>query len=114
MSHNFCPIFFEQFFDAGRLNEGLAQVAHEGGRAHGLLNVKPSDFFSLKVKTPSFEEQQKIAQALSTADAEITNLQAQLAALKLEKKALMQQLLTGQRRVKLDDEVEETQIRRVS
>ena len=99
---NFCPVFFEQFFDAGLLNEGLAQVAHEGGRAHGLLNVKPSDFFSLKVKIPSFEEQQKIAQVLSTADAEISNLQAQLAKLKLEKKALMQQLLTGQRRVKPD------------
>lgn len=99
---NFCPVFFEQFFDAGLLNEGLAQVAHEGGRAHGLLNVKPSDFFSLKVKIPPFEEQQKIAQVLSTADAEISNLQAQLAKLKLEKKALMQQLLTGQRRVKLD------------
>ena len=39
-------------------------------------------------------EQQKIAQVLSTADAEIANLQAQLDKLKLEKKALMQQLLT--------------------
>ncbi|WP_296126693.1 restriction endonuclease subunit S [Pseudomonas sp. Ga0074129] len=47
-------------------------------------------------------EQQKIAQVLSTADAEVANLQAQLATLKLEKKALMQQLLTGQRRVKPD------------
>ena len=51
---------------------------------------------------PSLVEQQKIAQVLSTADAEISNLQAQLAKLKLEKKALMQQLLTGQRRVKPD------------
>lgn len=99
---NCCPAFFEQFFDAGLLNEGLTQIAHEGGRAHGLLNVKPSDFFSLNVKIPSLEEQQKIAQVLSTADAEISNLQAQLATLKLEKKALMQQLLTGQRRVKPD------------
>lgn len=49
-------------------------------------------------------EQQKIAQVLATADAEITNLQAQLAKLRLEKKALMQQLLTGQRRVRLDAE----------
>lgn len=99
---NCCPLFFEQFFDAGLLNEGLAQIAHEGGRAHGLLNVKPADFFSLKVKVPTLQEQQKIAQVLSTADAEISNLQAQLAKLKLEKKALMQQLLTGQRRVKPD------------
>lgn len=59
-------------------------------------------------------EQQKIAQVLSTADAEIANLQAQLDKLKLEKKALMQQLLTGKRRVRLDDEEEDVApIRRV-
>ncbi|MBG0846540.1 restriction endonuclease subunit S [Pseudomonas chengduensis] len=111
---NCCPVFFEQFFDAGLLNEGLAQIAHEGGRAHGLLNVKPADFFSLKVQVPSLEEQHKIAQVLSTADAEITNLQAQLDKLKLEKKALMQQLLTGKRRVRLDDdEKDAAPIRRV-
>jgi len=56
----------------------------------------------LTLSLPSLLEQQKIAQVLSTTDAEISNLQAQLAKLKLEKKALMQQLLTGQRRVKLD------------
>ncbi|MDP3815337.1 restriction endonuclease subunit S [Pseudomonas sp.] len=78
------------------------------------LTFNFSLFLKEKICIPtSLAEQQKIAQVLSTADAEITNLQAQLAKLKLEKKALMQQLLTGQRRVKLDDEVEETQIRRV-
>lgn len=77
-------------------------------------SVNSNDIRSLIVMTPPLPEQQKIAQVLSTADAEITNLQAQLAKLKLEKKALMQQLLTGQRRVRLDDELEEQpQIRRV-
>jgi len=38
---------------------------------------------------------------LSTADQEITALQQKLHALKQEKKALMQQLLTGKRRVKI-------------
>ncbi|MBY7959245.1 restriction endonuclease subunit S [Vibrio fluvialis] len=91
--------FWEHYFESGLLNQGLSQIAHEGGRAHGLLNVKPSDFFSLKVPIPSFEEQQKIAAVLSSADQEITALQQKLNALKQEKKALMQQLLTGKRRV---------------
>ncbi|MVF12341.1 restriction endonuclease subunit S [Ketobacter sp. MCCC 1A13808] len=91
--------FWEHYFESGLLNKGLSQIAHEGGRAHGLLNVKPSDFFSLKVPTPSFAEQQKIAAVLSTADQEISALQQKLNALKQEKKALMQQLLTGKRRV---------------
>ncbi len=91
--------FWEHYFESGLLNKGLSQIAHEGGRAHGLLNVKPSDFFSLKVPVPSIEEQQKIAAVLSTADQEIYALQRKLNALKQEKKALMQQLLTGKRRV---------------
>ena len=93
--------FWEHYFESGLLNKGLSQIAHEGGRAHGLLNVKPADFFSLKVPLPAIEEQQKIAAVLSTADQKITTLQQKLDALKLEKKALMQQLLTGQRRIQL-------------
>ncbi|APR67817.1 type I restriction endonuclease subunit S [Thalassolituus oleivorans] len=55
---------------------------------------------SLKMSVPdSIDEQQKIAAMLFTADQEITALQQKLHALKQEKKALMQQLLTGKRRV---------------
>lgn len=69
----------------------------------GLPNIQKKALEGLTVLLPSNQaEQQKIAQVLSTADAEISNLQAQLAKLKLEKKALMQQLLTGQRHVKPD------------
>ena len=52
---------------------------------------------------PTLVEQQKVASVLSNADQEIELLELQLADLKKEKKALMQQLLTGKRRVKLDD-----------
>lgn len=52
---------------------------------------------------PSLEEQQKIAAVLSIADQEIYTLQQKLDALKQEKKALMQQLLTGKRRVQIND-----------
>ncbi|MBX4611123.1 restriction endonuclease subunit S, partial [Klebsiella variicola] len=54
---------------------------------------------------PSIKEQQKIAIVLSAADAEISTLEKKLACLKDEKKALMQQLLTGKRRVKVDEAV---------
>jgi type I restriction enzyme S subunit len=62
-----------------------------------------SIFANLVIGLPSLLEQQKIASALSNADKEIELLKQQLADLKQEKKALMQQLLTGKRRVKLDD-----------
>lgn len=58
---------------------------------------------NFKVHIPSITEQQKIASILINADKEIELLQQQLTDLKQEKKALMQQLLTGKRRVKVDD-----------
>lgn len=54
-----------------------------------------------KIPLPTLLEQQKIAAVLSLAYREIEALQSKLTALKQEKKALMQQLLTGKRRVKV-------------
>lgn len=51
---------------------------------------------------PTVAEQQKIANLLSISDKEIKALKQKLHYLKQEKKALMQQLLTGKRRVKVD------------
>jgi type I restriction enzyme S subunit len=53
-------------------------------------------------KLPPLEEQQAIAAVLSAADREIEVLQQKLEGLKQEKKALMQQLLTGKRRVSIN------------
>lgn len=52
---------------------------------------------------PPIEKQQKIASILTCADKEIDLLKQQLSDLKQEKKALMQQLLTGKRRVQVDE-----------
>ncbi|EJV9423778.1 restriction endonuclease subunit S [Vibrio vulnificus] len=65
-------------------------------------NISNKDIERLKVKVPAIGEQQKIASVLTAADKEIELLEAKLAHLKEEKKALMQQLLTGKRRVKVE------------
>jgi type I restriction enzyme S subunit len=93
--------FFEQYFEANFLDRGLTKIAHEGGRAHGLLNVTPSDFFSLKITIPSFDEQTAISQVLQTADKEIQLLKAKRERLKEQKKGMMQVLLTGKKRLKI-------------
>ena len=54
---------------------------------------------------PSHKEQQKIATVLTNVDREIELLEQQLADLQQEKKALMQVLLTGKRRVAVYGEV---------
>lgn len=67
------------------------------GYSRHMRELKEKDF-----KHPnSIKEQQKIALVLTNADNEIGLLEQQLADLKQEKKALMQQLLTGKRRVKV-------------
>lgn len=62
------------------------------------LDVKGSKKLKLFLPT-TLNEQQKIASVLTAADKEIEILESKLAHLKQEKKALMQQLLTGKRRV---------------
>lgn len=58
-------------------------------------------FLREKVSIPeNIEEQQAIAAVLQTADEEVANLEAQLAALESQKRGLMQKLLTGTVRVK--------------
>jgi len=66
-------------------------------------NLKFHHFSEIKVRIPELFEQQKIATILSAADKEIETHQKQLEALKQQKKGLMQQLLTGRKRVKLDE-----------
>jgi type I restriction enzyme, S subunit len=91
--------FFEQYFEANLLDKGLTKIAHEGGRAHGLLNVTPSDFFSLKITIPTPGEQTAIAQVLQAADKEIQLLKTKAEKLREQKKGLMQVLLTGKKRL---------------
>ncbi|APE05009.1 hypothetical protein BM528_03835 [Alteromonas sp. RW2A1] len=64
-------------------------------------SVNQSDLNKFKLTYPKRIEQEKIASVLANADQEIELLEQQLADLKQEKKALMQQLLTGKRRVKI-------------
>ena len=92
--------FFEQYSESGLLNKELVKVANEGGRAHGLLNVTPDDFFNMHMNVPSIEEQNAIASVLVDADKEIELANKKLTRLQEEKKGLMQVLLTGKKRIK--------------
>ena len=100
---NLSPInmdFFEQYCESGIFNKELVKIANEGGRAHGLLNVTPTDFFNMQMKIPNIEEQNAIATVLVNADKEIELVNEKLASLQSQKRGLMQQLLTGKKRIK--------------
>ncbi|HSX91372.1 MAG TPA: restriction endonuclease subunit S [Hydrogenophaga sp.] len=96
--------FFSHYFDAGMLNDEITGIAQEGARSHGLLNVSVKEFFKLKLRVPPLEDQRRIADVLNTAQEEIRNIEGQLERLKTEKRALMNELLTGKRRVRMAEE----------
>ena len=58
-----------------------------------------SSLISAKFKLPNYEEQTAIAEVFATADQEINSAKAKLNSLIIQKKGLMQQLLTGKTRV---------------
>lgn len=73
-------------------------LAYINGGTRAKLNK--NDMLKIPLLLPTLDEQQKISLVLSNANKEIELLEKQLSDLKQEKKALMQQLLTGKRRVK--------------
>jgi type I restriction enzyme, S subunit len=77
----------------------LSRLRNKGGQP--LISQKP--IYGVKLEIPSLHEQKRVASVLLNADREIGVLQQQLNDLKQEKNALMQQLLTGKRRVKVDE-----------
>lgn len=67
----------------------------------GQKELSEKDFLNFDIVVPSFEEQTAIAEVLTAADREIELAQQKLELLRQQKRGLMQQLLTGKKRVKL-------------
>lgn len=64
-------------------------------------SINGSDLKKFKMPFPGVEEQKKITSLLDSMDKEVASLSEELESLKLQKKGLMQQLLTGKIRVKI-------------
>jgi len=73
-----------------------------GGGTRAKLNK--ANMLKIPMLLPSLEEQNEIVKILSVIDREINLLESDYYCLNMIKQALMQQLLTGKRRVKIDEE----------
>lgn len=78
----------------------LALQRIASGTSDSMKKIQKGAFLKLKAPTPPLPEQRKIADILSTWDEALTQLDALIEAQERRKKALMQQLLTGRRRLK--------------
>lgn len=93
-NHNNEFIYYQIQFNKEQINKLTSK------QAVPIINKKT--FSNFIISSPCLPEQKAIAAVLTTADEEITALESDLTRLRQEKKALMQQLLTGKRRVTVD------------
>lgn len=94
---NLVPSFYQGYFDSNFHGKQLVRFITSGARSDGLLNISPTDFFSIILPSPvKKEEQQKIADCLSSIDELIDAESRKLKALEKYKKGLMQKLFPAE------------------
>ena len=91
-NNNACPEYYEQYFEAGRLNHEIQAYAQEGARNHGLMNISVIDFFNSKIIVPPIAEQKRIAKILSAQDKVIECYEKKIEQLKRMKKYYLQNM----------------------
>ncbi|HCY1882116.1 TPA: restriction endonuclease subunit S [Staphylococcus aureus] len=92
--------FMEAYFDSTHWYREVSGIAVEGARNHGLLNVSVNDFFTILIKYPSLEEQQKIGKFFSKLDRQIELEEQKLELLQQQKKCYMQKIFSQELRFK--------------
>ena len=93
--------FLYKLLKTDRYRQIFAAATNASVDRRGSLRWK--EFSRIPLPLPPLEEQRAISEAVDAVAATETAYQAQLTALRQEKAALMQQLLTGKRRVKLPE-----------
>ena len=91
------PIFASYILRGDRFRNYMMVLAQGSTR----FNISKNEVMKLRIELPSFSEQKAIAEVLTMADNEIATHRKKLDALRLQKRGLMQQLLTGKTRVKI-------------
>lgn len=79
----------------------LLELASPGGAGRN-KTLGQAEFLKLKIPVPPIEEQKEIVRLLSAADKEIELQKLKIDAIKQQKKGMMQQLLTGRKRLKMN------------
>ncbi|MBB6262225.1 type I restriction enzyme S subunit [Paenochrobactrum gallinarii] len=96
--HNYdalIPAFARHIFRGSVFRKDIRKLAQGATR----YNLSKRELMKLKIQLPSLQEQKQISDILDTANDQIGGLNKHLAQIKKQKNALVQQLLTGKRRV---------------
>ena len=64
--------YLTHYFESKKWHKGIADIAGEGARNHGLLNISVIDFFNTIHRMPDLDEQKSIAQVLNSLSSKIS------------------------------------------
>ena len=92
LKQGFVAEYFQYCFEKNIHGAQLKKHITSGARSNGLLNVSKDQFFGISIPTPLRDEQQKIADCLTSLDELIAAHGRKVEALKTYKRGLMQQL----------------------
>ena len=85
--------FLASYYSTNLWHKGIHEIAAEGARNHGLLNIAPADFFETKLMIPQdVEEQKKIGKYFTMLEALITLHQRKCDQTKKLKKFMLQKM----------------------
>ena len=85
--------FLVSYYSTNLWHKGIREIAAEGARNHGLLNIAPADFFETELMMPQdFDEQKKIGKYFEELESLITLHQRKCDELKKMKKYMLQNM----------------------
>ena len=85
--------FLVSYYDTNLWHKSIHEIAAEGARNHGLLNIAPTDFFNTQITMPQdFDEQAKIGAYFKQLDTLITLHQKKCDELRKMKKFMLQNM----------------------
>lgn len=85
--------FLVSYYNTNLWHKGIHEIAAEGARNHGLLNIAPADFFETKLMIPQdIEEQKKIGKYFEELERLITLHQRKCEEMKTLKKYMLQKM----------------------
>ena len=64
--------FLAHYFESKKWHKGIADIAGEGARNHGLLNISVIDFFNTIHRIPDLDEQKDIARILNSLSSKLS------------------------------------------
>ena len=95
--------YWHEALNTSKMDRQLKRMVSSGARMDGLLNINYDTYMDVDVNIPCIEEQQKIADFLSSVDEVITTSEQEVANLETQKKAVMKKIFSKEVRFKRDD-----------